>query len=95
MSSTGFLAKFPGKCLQCGLAIHPGHDRIVGIPGTKFCYHHVDCTTAHVTAEVRRFMDAGRDVAAICDLMYGEIAAGRMDYDTANIGMNYAAEYAA
>jgi len=89
----GFVANHPGKCLRCGLAIHPGHDRIVAIPGLRFCYRHVDCDIAHDSAEVRRFMDAGRTVADICDMYYGEIAAGRVDYDRALAAMTYADDY--
>jgi hypothetical protein len=31
-ATSGFLAKYDGKCLECGLAIHPGKDTIVSIP---------------------------------------------------------------
>ena len=79
MESNGFLAKYEGKCLTCGLAIHPGHDRITSVPGTQFCYRHTDCRTAHLDAEVRRFSHLSySDYDA---MIAGELRAGRMSYE--------------
>lgn len=80
MERNGFLAKYEGKCLTCGLAIHPGHDRILSIPGTKFCYRHTDCTAAHLNAEVRRFVEMGWSYSRYDEMIMGEIRSGRMSY---------------
>jgi hypothetical protein len=81
METTGFLAKYEGKCLTCGLAIHPGHDHIVSIHGTKFCYRHTDCTAAHLNAEVRRFVEMGWSYRRYDEMIVGEIRSGRMSYE--------------
>jgi hypothetical protein len=92
----GFIAKYSGsKCYLCGLAIHKGYDRITSVRGLHAMYRHVeDCDVAHAKSEVRRFLDAGRTIAEVCDLYYAAIAKG-LAWDTANAAMNYAAEYAA
>jgi hypothetical protein len=79
-ATSGFLAKYDGKCLECGLAIHPGKDTIVSIPGTKNCYRHTDCRTAHIHAEVDRFIGMGWDFAKFDAMIVNELRVGRMSY---------------
>jgi len=88
----GFLAKYSGnKCLICGLLIHAGHDRIVGL-GPKGHYNHTDCTKSHREAQIREAFGRGLDLFGVIDWIYAGVAHGTIAYDEMNDWITYAQE---
>jgi hypothetical protein len=51
-----------------------------GPSGTKNCYRHTDCRTAHIHAEVDRFIGMGWDFAKFDAMIVNELRVGRMSY---------------